>query len=123
VLPILDLEPLDLQIDALSKSQLILAEPSILRLLEYKAEEDPNLEESFMSFFKKTLASFGIGSAKVDSILQQEVLIPGQNVSIKIHVYGGSSAQEVDNIDLKLCCRYVREIPEDNDKSHVQEGM
>ncbi|CCN33423.1 sporulation protein [Vibrio nigripulchritudo] len=76
-----------------------------------------------MSFFKKTLASFGIGNAKVDSILQQEVLIPGQNVSIKIHVYGGSSAQEVDNIDLKLCCRYVREVPADNDKSHVQEGM
>jgi hypothetical protein len=38
VLPILDLEPLDLQIDALSKSQLILAEPSILRSLGYSLE-------------------------------------------------------------------------------------
>ncbi|KJY80937.1 hypothetical protein TW74_01160 [Vibrio nigripulchritudo] len=35
-LPILDLEPLDLQIGALSENQLILAEPSILRLLGYK---------------------------------------------------------------------------------------
>ncbi|MBO0180669.1 sporulation protein, partial [Vibrio parahaemolyticus] len=33
-----------------------------------------------MSFLKKTLASFGIGSAKVDSILNQDVLYPGQSV-------------------------------------------
>ncbi|CCN80958.1 hypothetical protein VIBNIWn13_970001 [Vibrio nigripulchritudo Wn13] len=35
MLPILDLEPLDLQIGALSESHLILAEPSIFRLLGY----------------------------------------------------------------------------------------
>lgn len=46
-----------------------------------------------MSFIKKTLASFGIGSAKVDSVLQQEVLYPGQSVKVIIHVYGGASAQ------------------------------
>ncbi|WGW00415.1 sporulation protein [Vibrio sp. YMD68] len=63
-----------------------------------------------MSFFKKTLASFGIGSAKVDSVLQQEVLYPGQGVNVTIHVYGGSSEQEIDNIELKLCCRYVEEV-------------
>ncbi|CCN85106.1 conserved hypothetical protein [Vibrio nigripulchritudo SFn27] len=34
-LPILDLEPLDLQIGVLSESQAILAETSILRQLEY----------------------------------------------------------------------------------------
>lgn len=45
-----------------------------------------------MSFFKKTLASFGIGSAKVDSVLQQEVLYPGEKVNVTIHVYGGSTA-------------------------------
>lgn len=70
-----------------------------------------------MSLFKKTLASFGIGSAKVDSVLQQEVLYPGQKVNITIHVYGGSIAQEIDNIDLKLYCRYIKEVPADNDKS------
>lgn len=66
-----------------------------------------------MSFFKKTLASFGIGSAKVDSVLQQEVLYPGEGVNVTIHVYGGSSEQEIDNIELKLCCRYVDEVPVD----------
>ncbi|GAA5648193.1 sporulation protein [Vibrio proteolyticus] len=64
-----------------------------------------------MSFFKKTLASFGIGSAKVDSVLRQEVLYPGQTVNITIHVYGGASQQEIDNIELKLCCRYIDEEP------------
>ncbi len=64
-----------------------------------------------MSFFKKTLASFGIGSAKVDSVLQQEALFPGQKVVVVIHVYGGASEQEVDNIDVKLCCRYIKEVP------------
>lgn len=62
-----------------------------------------------MSFLKKTLASFGIGSARVDSILQQEYLMPGDTASIKIEVYGGATAQEIDNIELKLCCRYIAE--------------
>jgi sporulation-control protein len=64
-----------------------------------------------MSFLKKTLATFGIGSAKVDSVLQQEVLYPGQKVLVAIHVYGGSTEQDIDNISLKLCCRYIDEVP------------
>ncbi|UUM30650.1 sporulation protein [Vibrio japonicus] len=67
-----------------------------------------------MSLFKKTLASFGIGSAQVDSVLKQEVLYAGQKLSITIHVYGGSTAQEIDNIDVKLCCRYIKEVPANN---------
>ncbi|PNM52896.1 sporulation control protein Spo0M [Vibrio harveyi] len=66
-----------------------------------------------MSFLKKTLASFGIGSAKVDSILNQDVLYPGQSVDVSIHVYGGATEQAIDNIDLKLCCRYIAEAPDD----------
>ena len=62
-----------------------------------------------MSFLKKTLASFGIGSAKVDSVLQQEILYPGQKANVIVHVYGGSQSQEINNIDLNMCCRYVRE--------------
>ncbi len=67
-----------------------------------------------MSFFKKTLASFGIGSATVDSVLHQEFLYPGQKATITIHVYGGKTSQTVDNIDLKLCCRYIDEEPRNN---------
>ncbi|MDV7105730.1 sporulation protein [Vibrio sp. TH_r3] len=70
-----------------------------------------------MSFLKKTLASFGIGSARVDSTLQQEFILPGEKVSILIEVYGGATAQDIDNIDLKIFCRYVDEVPIDNDKN------
>ncbi|WED26666.1 sporulation protein [Vibrio sp. DW001] len=70
-----------------------------------------------MSFLKKTLASFGVGSARVDSILQQEFLIPGEKAKIVIEVYGGSTPQDIDNIDLKIYCRYIDEVPADNDKS------
>lgn len=63
-----------------------------------------------MSFLKKTLASFGIGSAKVDAVLHQEVLIPGESVAITIHVYGGATEQAIDHIDVKLCCQYVEEV-------------
>lgn len=62
-----------------------------------------------MSFFKKTLASFGIGSARVDSIVQQEFLVPGEKANISIEVYGGSTPQEIENIDLKVYCRYFAE--------------
>ncbi|MBU2897624.1 sporulation protein [Vibrio hepatarius] len=78
-----------------------------------------------MSLFKKTLASFGIGSAKVDSILQQEVLYPGQAVNVTVHVYGGSTVQEIDNIEMKLYCRYIKEIPanqgrDDRNSNHMR---
>ncbi|SHG12873.1 sporulation protein [Vibrio gazogenes] len=69
-----------------------------------------------MSFLKKTLASFGIGSAKVDSILQQEVLQPGQQANVTIHVYGGATAQDIDNIEARLCCRYIDEEPIGDDR-------
>lgn len=75
-----------------------------------------------MSFFKKTLASFGIGSAQVDTVLQQEVLYPGQKVNITIHVYGGSTDQEIDNIDLKLYCRYIKEVPANRDNDRHNPG-
>ncbi|WP_159739839.1 sporulation protein [Vibrio atypicus] len=75
-----------------------------------------------MSFFKKTLASFGVGSAKVDSVLQQEVLYPGQKVNITIHVYGGATAQDIDNIELKLYCRYIKEVPANHDKNQQNAG-
>ncbi|MFB9215465.1 sporulation protein [Vibrio sinaloensis] len=75
-----------------------------------------------MSFFKKTLASFGVGSAKVDSVLQQEVLYPGQKVNVTIHVYGGSSEQDIDNIELKLYCRYIKEVPANHDKNASNAG-
>ncbi|MFB9137427.1 sporulation protein [Vibrio olivae] len=75
-----------------------------------------------MSLFKKTLATFGIGSAKVDSVLKQEVLYPGKTVNITIHVYGGKTEQEIDNINVRLCCRYVQEVVANRDNQPLDGG-
>ena len=63
-----------------------------------------------MSFLKKTLASLGIGSANVDTIIHHEALIPGQKIKITIDITGGATAQRIDNIELKLCCQYKKEV-------------
>lgn len=73
-----------------------------------------------MSFIKKTLASLGLGSAKVDSILHTEPLTPGEPVKISVHVYGGSTSQAIDHIDLKLCCFYVEEIEHREPQTQAQ---
>ncbi|OLQ81282.1 sporulation control protein Spo0M [Photobacterium proteolyticum] len=63
-----------------------------------------------MSLFRKSLASLGIGAAKVDTVLQRDVLIPGEALPVSIHVHGGETAQAVSNIHLFLCCRYEEEV-------------
>lgn len=70
-----------------------------------------------MSFFKKTLASLGIGSANVDTVIHHEVLIPGQQVKVTIDVTGGATAQQIDNIELKLCCQYKKEVERGGENS------
>lgn len=70
-----------------------------------------------MSLLKKTLASIGIGSATVDSVLQSECLTPGEKAHIKVEVYGGATSQDIDNIEVKIFCSYIDEEPVDNDKN------
>ncbi|NLS14357.1 sporulation protein [Vibrio sp. SM6] len=65
-----------------------------------------------MSLIKKAWANLGIGNAKVDAILQQDVVLPGDTVMIKVDVYGGSEPQYVDDIQLRVCCQYWREAKE-----------
>ncbi|MFZ6043502.1 sporulation protein, partial [Vibrio natriegens] len=59
-----------------------------------------------MSLFRKSLASLGIGSARVDTLVHQDVLIPGGNLQVEIQIHGGKVSQQIDNIDLYLCCHY-----------------
>lgn len=70
-----------------------------------------------MSLFRKSLASLGIGAAKVDTVLQRDVLIPGGSLPVVIHVQGGKTAQAVDNIHLFLCCRYEEEVVSGQEES------
>ncbi|MBV7317333.1 sporulation protein [Shewanella sp. NIFS-20-20] len=52
--------------------------------------------------FKKLLASIGIGSAKVDTLLHTEHLLPGQAFSGEILVVGGNVEQAISGLDLAL---------------------
>ena len=52
--------------------------------------------------FKKLLASVGIGSAKVDTVLNTEHLLPGQVFNAEIIVIGGDVAQEISGLELAL---------------------
>lgn len=59
-----------------------------------------------MSFFKKMLSSVGIGSAKVDTILQEEHFVPGQVMAAVVKVTGGSTEQEIDGLYFAINATY-----------------
>lgn len=52
--------------------------------------------------FKKLLASVGIGKAKIDAILLQEVLVAGEAFDVEIVITGGDVAQELNAIELAI---------------------
>ncbi|PLR98865.1 sporulation protein [Bacillus sp. T33-2] len=62
-----------------------------------------------MSFFNKVFASVGIGSAKVDTRLEKETLMPGEDVRGVVHITGGKTAQKVDELYLSLHTTYIKE--------------
>lgn len=62
-----------------------------------------------MSFFSKTLASFGIGATKVDTRLEKATYRQGDRIAGEIFVQGGQSEQEIDEIYLYLVVQYEHE--------------
>jgi len=71
-----------------------------------------------VTFFKKLLASVGIGAARVDARLSQDSLVPGDQVTGDIHLTGGEVAQEIDEIYMYVITHYERE---DNQKKGREE--
>jgi sporulation-control protein len=68
-----------------------------------------------MSIFNKALASIGIGSARVDTRLEETKICPGGKIKGVIHIYGGSIEQDIDEIYLSIHTTYVKEA---NDKKY-----
>ncbi|WP_106767055.1 sporulation protein [Paenibacillus faecalis] len=62
-----------------------------------------------MSFFNKMLASVGIGSVQVDTLLEKSSYYPGEEVRGVVHIKGGNVDQNVDQIYIKLMTEYIRE--------------
>jgi sporulation-control protein len=59
--------------------------------------------------FEKWLASLGIGSAKVDTQLNQEDFFPGDQVDGQIVIRGGDSVQQIEDIYLELIVEYLKD--------------
>lgn len=60
----------------------------------------------------KFLSRIGIGNAAVDTVLHSETVRPGESVGAHVEVEGGSSDQDVDEIDLAVMTRYEVETDE-----------
>lgn len=59
--------------------------------------------------FKKFLARVGIGAATVDTRLSVASLVPGEMLHGEVHITGGESDQEIDDIYLYVETEYKRE--------------
>jgi sporulation-control protein len=69
-----------------------------------------------MSIFNKALASLGIGSARVDTRLEETRVCPGGKMRGVVHIYGGNIEQDVDEIYLSMHTTYIKEA---NDKKYA----
>lgn len=63
-----------------------------------------------MSLFNRIMASVGIGSAKVDTLLEKGSYSPGEEVRGVIRLYGGAVEQQIEGIDLAVMTYYTREV-------------
>lgn len=56
---------------------------------------------------RKVLSSIGVGSATVDTVLDDERLHPGETVDLTVEIEGGSAEQEVEGLYFVLETEYV----------------
>lgn len=59
--------------------------------------------------FKRLLSSIGVGAARVDTRLERDELVPGEQVRGAVEVRGDGSEQEVNGIHLEVQTHYKRE--------------
>ncbi len=72
-----------------------------------------------MSLFNKVFASIGIGSATVDTKLEKDVFVPGEEIRGIVQIKGGKIEQHIDDIYLKIHTNYLKES---DDKKHIVKG-
>ncbi|MFC7684582.1 sporulation protein [Ureibacillus sp. GCM10028918] len=63
-----------------------------------------------MAFFKKLGASIGIGSAKVDTKLENSSYEAGEQIKGEVEIYGGKVEQQINAIYLTLYTTYIKEV-------------
>ena len=74
-----------------------------------------------MAFFKNLLSSIGIGSAKVDTIIQGDRFTPGESVDVIVKIMGGNTEQHIDGLYFSIHCNYeANEYAEDEDDTETE---
>lgn len=68
---------------------------------------------------KKFLASVGVGSAKVDTQLEKDKFVPGEDVHGKVVIKGGDVEQSIDSIHIFLMTEAIREVDDRKVKEKV----
>ncbi|MBD2845782.1 sporulation protein [Paenibacillus sp. IB182496] len=61
-----------------------------------------------MSIFKRMMASVGIGSATVDTMLGTDTCMPGHEVRGSVQIRGGGARQQIERISIKVMTEYIR---------------
>ncbi len=69
-----------------------------------------------MSLMKRMLSSVGIGSAKVDTILEKDRYEPGETVDAVVRITGGKVEQHIEEIYFSLHCNYEAEVERHGDE-------
>ncbi|MGM9988500.1 MAG: sporulation protein [Bacillaceae bacterium] len=73
-----------------------------------------------MSLFKKMLASIGIGSTKVNTILNTDQVVVGESISGTLYIDGGEVKQDIDSIYLSIYTEVIRERDDKKYRENVQ---
>ncbi|WDE06769.1 sporulation protein [Thalassomonas viridans] len=73
-----------------------------------------------MSFFNKVLGAVGIGAAKVDTILTNTEVEPGEEVCGTVKITGGKTEQNINKIDLDLICNYTVEVEREDSEGETE---
>ena len=68
-----------------------------------------------MSFFNKVLSSVGIGAAKIDAIVDNPELAPGETLTGTVQLQGGKAEQSINKIELHVNCSYWVEVEVERD--------
>ena len=74
-----------------------------------------------MSFLSKALSKVGIGAAKVDAVLDDNTIAPGEPLAGVINIVGGKVEQHINKLDLEVYCNYFVELENDEGDSEIAE--
>lgn len=69
--------------------------------------------------FKKLLASLGVGSAEVETVLDDPDVTPGTTLQGVVHIKGGNVQQEIEQLDVALVAKAEVETGDGEHDQHI----